>query len=182
MKTLLPSPDLTPCPTAPLPAFECALVADWRNFLFVHFPNRLSTWAGPRVYGLPYRYGVFDHDVRAREGVARLAVEDPRVDGSLALVYPLGRQADETCEPGTAAAFLLERYRAYTFRGTVRRRFDVAHEPWRVATVDWVRTNTALITAVFPWFAAATFHSAQVSPGVTAVEMGWPHRVEEEAA
>lgn len=255
MKTILPPPSLARSSTAKLPPHECALVADWRRFLFVHYslppeilaphvpyeldlfegrafvslvyftlermrppflpgtgevllrpisnhpflnvrtyvrhaenegicflaewiPNRLSELLGPWLYGLPYRFGEFDCEVRANDGVAHLVIEDPRARATLGITYPLEIGAGERCETETVDAFLLERYRAYTFRGPTRRHFTVAHEPWLMRPLDWIRTDTSLIETVFPWFKAATFHSAHASPGVTGVEMSWPHRVD----
>lgn len=151
--------------------------ADGICFLAEWIPNRISEKLGPRTYGLPYRFGEFDHEFRREDGVARLGIDDPAVEARLALTYPITLGPDRACEPGTAEAFLLERYRAYTFRGALRRTFRVAHEPWRIRSVDWIRANTSLIETAFPWFKAATFHSAHLSPGVTDVEMGFPHRV-----
>jgi uncharacterized protein len=128
---------------------------------------------------LPYRFANFDCDHRADDGVARLAITDPRAKAELAITFPTNDGEPRPCASETTETFLLERYHAYTFRGPIRRRFTVAHEPWLMNRVDWVRTDTSLIAAVFPWFAAAKFHSAHASPGVTDVQMGKPHRLDQ---
>lgn len=256
MNSTHPTFEVRTAPPARLPRRDCALVADWRRFLFVHYslppealaphvpyeldlfeehafvslvfftlermrtpfwgsvgevllrpisnhpflnvrtyvnhrgrdgicflaewiPNRISEKIGPLTYGLPYRFGEFDHEFRRDDGVARLGIDDPRIGARLAIAYPIALTEERPCEPDTAEDFLLERYRAYTFRGPVRRSFSVAHEPWRIRPVDWIRANTALVERAFPWFKAATFHSAHVSVGVTDVEMGFPHHVED---
>lgn len=146
-------------------------------FLAEWIPNRLSERIGPLTYGLPYRHGEFASETNRDNGVGRLQLTDPAAGATLGIAYPTASGEGRPCAAGTADAFLLERYRAYTFRGPSRRTFVVDHAPWHVRPVDWIRIDTALIARVFPWFAEATFHSAHVSPGVTDVGMGWPHRV-----
>jgi uncharacterized protein YqjF (DUF2071 family) len=147
-------------------------------FLAEWIPNRLSEQLGPVVYGLPYRFAEFDCERRDDDGVARLAIRDPRAKAELAITFPTNDSAPRPCAAETSETFLLERYHAYTFRGPIRRRFTVAHEPWLMNRVDWVRTDTSLIEAVFPWFRSAKFHSAHASAGVTDVQMGKPHRLD----
>ncbi len=147
-------------------------------FLAEWIPNPLSLICGPLTYGLPYRLGRFEREKRDCDGVGHVVVRDPRRDETLALTYPTNRDNLRPCEPGSADEFLLERYTAYTFRGKVRRRFDVAHAPWQMRRADWVRYEPELVTRAFPWFRVATLHSAQVSPGVDDVQMGYPHQLD----
>ena len=151
------------------------------HFIAEWIPNRLSAWFGPRIYGLPYRLGRFDCDLTgAVGGVGRIAVEDPSLGAALRLSFPVRTEGLAAARAGTADHFLLERYTAYTCRERVRRYFQVAHEPWAFQAVDWLRMDTALVERAFPWFAAARFHSAHLSPGVNGVHMSQPSRLPRE--
>lgn len=148
------------------------------HFLAEWIPNRLSTWIGPRTYGLPYRLGRFDCSLAGLDdGVGRIALEDTALAAGLKLVFPVRTAALTTARAGTVEDFLLERYTAYTCRDGVRRCFHVAHEPWLFHLVDWLRTDTTLVERAFPWFTAAKFHSAHLTPGVCDVRMSRPVRL-----
>jgi len=150
------------------------------HFLAEWIPNRLSAWFGPRTYGLPYRLGSFDCDLSGDSGgVGRIAVHDPALGQNLSIAFPTQAAPLAVARPGTTASFLLERYTAYTWRKPVRRFFQVSHPPWHYHAADWLRTDTALIAAAFPWFRAAEFHSAHLSPGVGGVRMSRPRRLAE---
>jgi uncharacterized protein YqjF (DUF2071 family) len=148
------------------------------HFLAEWIPNRLSAWFGPRTYGLPYRLGQFDCDLAGSPGgVGRIEINDPVLDAGFKLTFPVRTAALSTARPGGTEDFLLERYTAYTCREGVRRRFQVAHEPWRFHAVDWVRTDTSLLERAFPWFAAASYDSAHRTPGVHDVRMSRPAKL-----
>jgi uncharacterized protein YqjF (DUF2071 family) len=150
------------------------------HFLAEWIPNRLSAWFGPRTYGLPYRLGSFDCDLSGDSGgVGRIAVHDAALGQDLSIAFPTQPAPLVVASPGTTASFLLERYTAYTWRKPVRRFFQVSHPPWRYHAADWLRADTALIAAAFPWFGAAEFHSAHMSPGVGGVRMSRPCRLPE---
>ncbi len=145
------------------------------HFLAEWIPNRLSTWIGPRTYGLPYRLGRFDCGlVGSAGGVGRIGIHDPELQAGLTLAFPIRTASLAFARPGGDEDFLLERYTAYTCRDGVRRGFQVAHEPWRFHAVDWVRTDTSLLERAFPWFATARYDSAHRTPGVGDVRMSRP--------
>jgi uncharacterized protein len=145
------------------------------HFLAEWIPNRLSHWVGPRIYGLPYRLGGFDHDLAGdKNGVGRIAVADPALGTGLSLAFPARPAEDGSARPGSIEEFLFERYTGYTCHAGVRRYFRVAHEPWKFHALDWIRTDPALVENAFPWFAAAEFHSAHRTDGVRDVHMSRP--------
>jgi uncharacterized protein YqjF (DUF2071 family) len=103
-------------------------------------------------------------------------VRDAATGAEFHLTVPVQPAPLTGCAPGSLDAFLLERYTAYTCRGGAMRRFDVAHAPWQVRPLDWVRSETELLERSFPWFAAAEFVCAHATPGVSEVRLGFPHR------
>jgi len=147
------------------------------QFLVEWIPNRLSLAVGPRVYGLPYRLGRFSGDGFGPEAAGRLRVEDPALAATLTLEFGRGDAPLAPCPAGSLAEFLLERDVAYTERRGVHRYFRVRHEPWQMVRPDYLRCNSALAAARFPWFRGAEFAGAHWSPGVTAVDMGKPWRL-----
>jgi uncharacterized protein YqjF (DUF2071 family) len=150
------------------------------HFLAEWVPNRLAAWLGPRTYGLPYRLGRFECDLAgANGGVGRVTVRDATLGAELALAFPTQPAPLAPAAPGTMEEFLLERYTASTARGGALRRFEVAHEPYEFRAADWLRADTTLVARVFPWFAAAEFDSAHLSPGVRDVRMSRPCRLAE---
>jgi uncharacterized protein YqjF (DUF2071 family) len=146
-------------------------------FLAEWIPNLLSRFLGPLTYGLPYRLGAFTRELRPADGVGRIGLREARHPAELTLTFPILGSPAAPSAPGSIDEFLLERDTAYTFRGKVRRRFEVRHEPWQTTRADWLRFDTGLIARTFPWFRAATFHSAHLSDGVRNVEMSRPRRL-----
>jgi hypothetical protein len=75
------------------------------HFLAEWIPNRLSHWVGPRIYGLPYRLGGFEHDLAGDEnGVGRIAVADPALGIGLSLAFPARpARSRNSCSSGTPA-------------------------------------------------------------------------------
>jgi uncharacterized protein len=145
------------------------------HFLAEWIPNRIATWLGPRLYGLPYRLGRFDCVLEGTGGgVSRIALEDKELGAGLHIAFPSRSEGLAAANPGSQEEFLLERYTAYTSSGGVRRFFQVAHEPWRFHAVDWLRIDAALIERAFPWFGTAQFHGAHRTPGVCDVRMSRP--------
>src|SRR5581483_1728735 len=84
-------------------------------FLAEWIPNAISLRLGPLTYGLPYRYGRFTAKHCPENGTTALRIDDPRYAEPFALVAPLAHGDGRRCPPGSADAFLLERYQAYTF-------------------------------------------------------------------
>ncbi len=135
----------------------------------------LCVFLGPRLYGLPYRWGRLDyrHGDRTLEG----RVEGRR--GAFAYRVPLepaGRFGP--AEPGSLDEFLLERYTAFTRRGRTDRLFHVWHDPWRTTEVEAELLDESLIETTGTWFGGARPVKALYSRGFEEVWMGRPRRAE----
>ncbi len=144
-------------------------------FLAEWLPHPLCVFLGPRLYGLPYRFGRLDY--RHAHETGRLA---GRVEGrgcSLdyeAAVDPEG--AWTPAVPGSLEEFVCERYTAHTERRGGRRLFQVEHDPWRLQAVDVRIRDESLPEASGPWFRHARRVGAHYSPGFDTVYMSAPRR------
>ncbi|MEM8955013.1 MAG: DUF2071 domain-containing protein [Verrucomicrobiota bacterium] len=150
-----------------------------RGIFFIRewLSKRLSVPLGSWSFGLPYRYGAtrYEHEI----GMGRW-IRGQVCGSGRHLSYEAGSpRADELApvDEGTMAAFLLERYSAYTCFGRIRRRFRVWHEPWERAAVAVNVREDSLLRGLGDWALGASFVGADVSPGVRGVWMGWPRRV-----
>jgi uncharacterized protein YqjF (DUF2071 family) len=136
--------------------------------------NPLGAWIAPAAYGLPYRLG----RLRYGAGSGRFRAEVRAGGRRACFETSLPRAADlRAALPGSLAAFLLERYAAFTVRRGVLRRFRVAHEPWLQAPVDAELGDRGLIDDLGPWAIGARLAAAHASPGVRGVLIGPPERV-----
>lgn len=142
--------------------------------------HRLAVQLGPALFGLPYVYG--DLDYRHDHERGRLAGTARGAGGRYRFVYDaaIDEHADfAPCAAGTLDAFLMERYVAYTALSRKRllmRRglFRIWHEPWPQVRVDVTVHDDNLVKLVGNWFSRATRVSANYSPGVEDVWIGWP--------
>jgi uncharacterized protein len=132
-------------------------------FLAEWLTNALCVLLGPRLYGLPYRWGRIDYAAGHVRG--RVAARDGVLAYQSRATGPL-----ETCVPGSLDHFLMERYTAFTDR----RLFHVWHEPWRRRTADVEILDDRLLASTGPWFAQAERVGAHHSPGLPNVWMGRP--------
>jgi alginate O-acetyltransferase complex protein AlgI len=135
-------------------------------FLAEWIPNRLATLLGPRLYGLPYRLGQLRYDRTARHVVGE--------HGTFACKAVISADRPTVCTPGSEAAFLLERYTAFTFRHGVLRRFRIHHEPWLQVPAQVTIERRDLLP---PYPPAATPCSAHHSHGVHDVLISAPQRL-----
>jgi uncharacterized protein YqjF (DUF2071 family) len=148
-------------------------LAEWIN-------NPISVHLGPLTYGLPYRFANIQRADLPAGGLTQIRVSDPDRGCGLGITVPFDPSiAVGPSEPGTLDEFLVERYTAYTHRHGVNRFFHIAHNPWDIARVDLVRTDTTLLEQLYPWFRHAELVSAHVGPGVQDVVIGRPHRCSE---
>ncbi len=146
-------------------------LAEWLN----SWPSVL---VGPRVYGVPCRFGRIDsrHDHEHGRWFGR--VEPGDEDAALQYHGEEAASADYgPANDGTLDAFLLERYVAFTERRGTQRRFDVWHEPWPQRRAALNIDNDTLVAATGPWFDAAEYRFAHISPGVRNVWMSGPRRL-----
>jgi hypothetical protein len=147
---------------------------DERGIYFITewLSNRLSVALGPPLYGLPYRFAKLNYRHTHEQRRLLGKVEAPRQGR---LVYeaslPPGAQLSP-CEADSLDEFLLERYTAYTSRGTTRRTFRVWHPPWPQIHAQVSVSDNSLLTKAWPWFQTAKFVGANYSPGLCDVWMG----------
>ena len=143
-------------------------------FLAEWVPKRVATWLGPPLFGLPYRLGNIEYE--HGEQVIRGHVRDQESGFS----YQTERD-DAKCfapsECGSLDEFLLERYVAFTEWRGIRRKFQVAHEPWPQARLEVTVTDESLLRNRFTWWPETRLVSANFSPGASAVTIGRPQLV-----
>jgi uncharacterized protein YqjF (DUF2071 family) len=146
-------------------------------FMAEWIPNRLSVFAGPHTYGLPYRYGKLDYSHEHESGSISGSVE-PASGGRLAWHASLPAATRfRTSAAGSLSEFLLERYTAFTLARRRLRVFRIQHEPWWQTPVEAVIDNDDALAITGPWHAAATQIASSYAPGVKGVLMGRPRRV-----
>ncbi len=140
-------------------------IAEW-------IPNRPAVLIGPRTYGLPYRLARH----RYRYGASRGAVEAiVRARGGR--LDCRGRIASTPFVPapsGTLDHFLLERYTAFTHRGSISRCFRIAHRPWSQKSVQLDLVDCSILKLGGEWHRHARFVGANFSPGVDGVLISVP--------
>jgi uncharacterized protein YqjF (DUF2071 family) len=154
-------------------------------FLAEWLSNRLSAALGPRVFGLPYRFGIIDYDHRydANSHIGlplpcplKGRVINPRTGDAFTYRALLNSEPEFCeCDAGSLSEWLMERYTAFTKIGNKRRFFRVWHQPWPQAPVQVCVIEKTLLDENWPLFRDARMVGANFSPGVTSVWMGWPH-------
>jgi uncharacterized protein YqjF (DUF2071 family) len=146
-------------------------------FLAEWLSNRLSVIFGPRVFGLPYRFGKieYNHDWKFTLS-GRVAESENR--NTFAYHAALTNKSEfQRCEPDSLAEWLMERYTAFTAVGAKRRFFRVWHQPWSQLPADVCVSEKKLLDESWKFFCDARLVGANFSPGVADVWMGWPHRL-----
>ncbi len=142
-------------------------------FMTEWLPNRLSVLLGPLVYGLPYRFARINYRHAYEQGALEGRVEAPGRKGRFAHQARLSSNMPfKSCQPDSLDEFLLERYTAFTSRGSARRFFRIWHPPWRQVPVTVSVGDDTLLTETWPWFMEARLMGANYSPGFRDVWMG----------
>ena len=144
-------------------------------FLAEWLSNRLSVMLGPRLFGLPYKFGKLEYKHSLESGMLAGRVVDAS-GGGLTYHGTFDSGDSYECEPGTLHEWLMERYSAFT---NVRGRpgfFRVWHPPWVQSPVEVVVTDKTLLESNWPFFKTAVRAGANFSRGLTNVWMGRPHR------
>jgi uncharacterized protein YqjF (DUF2071 family) len=145
-------------------------------FLGEWIPNRLAVLIGPRTYGLPYRLGRLDSRCHTSDGRLGGAVRSGRRSflyrGAFDPYSPW-----QLAAPGSLDDFLLERYHAFTWQGTLGRTFHVSHAPWSIKPVRVQLFQTSLFDGWGPLSDRICPVAAHVSPGVTDVMISAPNRM-----
>ncbi|HEY2589485.1 MAG TPA: DUF2071 domain-containing protein [Tepidisphaeraceae bacterium] len=146
------------------------------HFLCEWIPNRLATWMGPPLYGLPYRLGRLRYRYDRLAGAARHEVI-ARGERLAFDAFPDPTEAPAPARAGTLDAFLLERYVAFTRCRGRDACFRVDHDPWpqRRALVC-VREHRLLSQTGLPWDRARLV-GGNFSEGVQCVGLGPPMRI-----
>jgi uncharacterized protein YqjF (DUF2071 family) len=139
-------------------------------FLAEWIPNRLATLLGPWLYGLPYRLGRLQYDTTTDRTARRVVGEH----GSFHCQAAIAADRPAVCAPGSQAAFLLERYTAFTHRHGVLRRFRIHHEPWLQVPAQVVIEKRDLLP---PYLLAAEPCTAHHSRGLHDVLISAPQRL-----
>lgn len=158
-------------------------------FLAEWVPSRISVVLGPRLYGLPYRLGTFRSTFDSADRRFELEVESAGHSAT-----PRRRAHDPpprfrcrgTFEnPGTRAdtdsaltEFLVERYTAFTARGSVRRRFRIEHDPWSLLPMQAQILDDSLYQPWIPRNHGPRIEGAHYSPGVFDVALSAPRRID----
>ncbi len=142
-------------------------------FITEWLSNWLSVQLGPPLYGLPYRYAKLNYQHTQENSFLHGTVKAPGQGGRLVYeAHPTPGISFALCQTDSLDEFLLERYTAYTSRGTIRRTFRVWHPPWPQARVQVSVVDNSLLTKAWPWFQTAKFVGANYSPGLCDVWMG----------
>jgi uncharacterized protein YqjF (DUF2071 family) len=142
-------------------------------FLAEWLSNALAVRLGPRIFGLPYRFGHLSYEhgktgdglrgcVAAKQGRLAYHGDHPTAEPCV-------------CNAGSLAEFLLERYTAFTEHRHRRRLFRVWHPPWFQSSIDLTVSADDLMAATGNWWLGARQVGATYSHGVN-VWMGRPHR------
>jgi uncharacterized protein YqjF (DUF2071 family) len=144
-------------------------------FLAEWIPNRLAALIGPALYGLPYRVGRLQFN-QSVEG-DRFTVNVTGREGCVEFGGTIDKPRDfSVARDGSLAAFLIERYTAWTYHRRVVRRFRIQHEPWLQCSADvTLRRADLLQNLCGGWFDAPPI-GAHFSPGVFNVAIGRPER------
>ena len=146
-------------------------------FLTEWIPNPLSVFLGPRLFGLPYRFGRLCY--RHESSAARLSGTVETRDRRHRLRYAVQIDPERTAQSaprGSVDEFLLERYTAFMDAGGNRRFFRIWHQPWQLVRAVPIVHENGLIGLTAPWLIDAELVGAHYSPGVRDVWIGRPRR------
>ncbi len=146
-------------------------------FLAEWVPNRLAVLLGPLLYGLPYRLAKLRYSSDGARGFAAGEVSAGAFRFAFEAAFdPFGLQGPARC--GSLDEFLVERYVAFTSRGSTLRRFKISHAPWPQVLARVRISERSLIDASGRVPAVDVAVAANYSPGVADVEIGPPERIE----
>jgi uncharacterized protein len=147
-------------------------------FITEWLSNWLSVQLGPLLYGLPYHYAKINYQHVHENNRLSGRVEAP--DRGAGVNWEARLSPDKFFIPGEQGSlteFLLERYTAYTARGSTGRFFRIWHPPWPQIPVKISMGDDALLQKTWKWFGSAHLVGANYSPGFNEVWMGRAHRV-----
>jgi uncharacterized protein len=146
-------------------------------FLAEWMSDWLCVRLGPLLYGLPYRWGSHKYSHDEANGAHHVTVREHAGPGTLtASVSPLDSAPPAVCKPHSPAAFLLERYTAFTRHAGPPRLFRIGHEPWEQCAVRVQLDDDTLVRRPFPWWECTEAAGAHFSRGAFGIRMGRPRR------
>lgn len=154
-------------------------LAEWLN-------NPISVRLGPRLFGLPYRFGRLNYRHEFQTGKLCGSVSEARSnDSQLAYTAEIDPDANFVpCDADSLDEFLVERYTAFTAKPTLRAPgisskgfFRIWHPPWPQTPIQLTSLDTSLLTQTWPWFGNAQLVGANYSPGIQNVWMGRPQKI-----
>ncbi len=147
-------------------------------FITEWLSNWLSVQLGPLLYGLPYHYAKINYQHLHENNRLSGRVEAPdRGDGVSWEARFSPDRIFSPSESGSLAEFLLERYTAYTAKGSTARFSRIWHPPWPQASANLAIGDDALLRKTWKWFGNGQLAGANYSPGFDEVWMGRAHRV-----
>ncbi len=142
-------------------------------FLAEWLSNPLSVHLGPGTFGLPYRFGKIDFRHTHEKGELSGTVAEAQT--RLEYGAKINSETEfDSCAKDSLEEFLMERYTAFTQRGTKSRFFRIWHPPWRQTPIEIKIVDDNLLTKTWPWFKESRMVGANFSPGVFDVWMGRP--------
>lgn len=145
-------------------------------FLAEWIPNLLSVPLGGPVFGLPYRWGRIEYRHEHERGILFGDVRTRNGRHALRYRATVGTEF-APCADQSLAAWLMERYTAFTEWRGWKRCFRVLHEPWMQCAVEAEVLEDSLLALTGDWARYARLVGATYSPGVRGVEMSAPRRL-----
>jgi len=148
-------------------------IAEWMS-------HWLCVQLGPLLYGLPYHWGRLEYCHTPEHGHlnGRVEARDGRGVLSYSASVPGGGWRFAEANAGSLDDFLLERYTAFTRRGSIRRFFHVLHRPWLQTQAEVEIADESLLSRSMPWWNYVRLVGANYSPGVSKIGMGPPRRLD----
>ena len=145
-------------------------------YFLEEFVNRYCAIPLAKItYGLPYQYAKIEYEESSEPTLARGLVGQRKCREIFDFkTRPFDSRDCCSCEKGSEAEFLMERYSAFTGRGGLRRRFEIRHKPWQYCRVEIENWTDDLIRKRVPCLVGAQLVSAYYSAGAYDVEIGFP--------
>jgi uncharacterized protein YqjF (DUF2071 family) len=136
-------------------------------------PNPVSPFLVAPAYGLPQRPAQvhYEHDRAAGLFFGHVTARGLQLTMSARIDYgaPL-----EVPTSGSLDDFLMERYSGFQTPPWGRARFRIWHVPWPQRRIEGEIQQDALLRSTGGWYETARLATANFSPGVDGVEIGWP--------
>lgn len=148
------------------------------TFLREWISDRAQAQLGPRLYGLPYRWGrhEFRHGGPAGGNWQGRVVEHGAA-GEFRYRAQAGGAAHGPAPAGSFAEFVLERHACFLAGQRHRRMFRIWHLPWTQTVAEAEVPDDSLLRRAVPWWPATRLIGAHVSDGAHDVWMGRPQKL-----